>query len=152
MILNTKAAPPSSEWVQIWKLGVRDLGSIRDSFQYDGYFRYQVKIITAIFDYNVDMYLMLSTPRHVKRFWSANDQTNYRTAIRVVYDDNTTGIINVDGDTDFGASGDSYYNISIGGQKDPNTNQIYYVDMLFFKKAPEGDFKTWLENNCRRIV
>lgn len=87
------------------------------------------------------MYLMLSTPRHVKRFWSANDQTNYRTAIRVVYDDNTTGIINIDGESDYGASGDRYYNISIGGQRDPNTNQIYYVDMLFFKKPQKATSK-----------
>ena len=110
-------------------------------------------MITAVFDYNVDMYLMLSTPRHVKRFWSANDQTNNHTAIRVVYDDNTTGIINIEGFQSFNMTEhSSYYQIFIGGQTDPNTSQSYYIDMLFFKKAPEGDFKTWLENNCRRIV
>ena len=148
MILNTKSAPPSSsDWVQIWKLGVSDLGVTRNSFDYDGYLQYQVKMITAVFDYNVDMYLMLSTPRHVKRFWSANDQTNNHTAIRVVYDDNTTGIINVEGFQSFNMTEhSSFYQIFIGGQ------QGYYVDMLFFKKAPEGDFKTWLENNCRRIL
>lgn len=107
---------------------------------------------TVVFDYNVDMYLMLSTPRHVKRFWSANDQTNEHTAMRVVYDDNTTGIINIDGVNYMNMSGVSYQQIFIGGQQDPNTLQNYYIDMLFFKKAPEGDFKTWLENNCRRIL
>ena len=106
---------------------------------------------TVVFDFNVDMYLMLSTPRHVKRFWSANDQTNNHTAMRVVYDDNTTGIINIDG-YGYASVQEFYQIIYIGGQTDPNTSQSYYIDMLFFKKAPEGDFKTWLENNCRRIL
>ena len=67
--------------------------------------------------------------------------------MRVVYDDNTTGIINVEGGQSFNMTEhSSFYEIFIGGQ------QGYYVDMLFFKKAPEGDFKTWLENNCRRIL
>lgn len=102
----------------------------------------------APFEYKCDAYLI--TNEHIIKISKRHDKTNYASCLYFTKDNNSeiVGSFYIE-DKDPGSTPAMYY-ISPGGTFVNGKGQLY--DLLFFKKAPEGDFKTWLENNCRRIL
>lgn len=142
--------PSSSDWVQIWRIGTSNY--IRQGGYTEVKESYIVKMPGSqytTFEYNCDMYL--SSNQHIIKISKRCDRTNNYPCLYFTLDDNKEII------------GSAYItNDDIAPYDNPGTyltpagnyiNKKWYIyDLFFFKKAPEGDFKTWLENNCRRIL
>ena len=146
MILNTKAAPPpSSEWVQIWQLGLK---FFHHGEQGNHWSRERVIPSTGFntsTSFNTDLYLQ-SGDHITKINFVALSNYPYGVYLHYITEENKDIL------------GTIYY------YQDPNSGFPYsyhieanYTDtidygFMFFKEAPEGDFKTWLETYCQQIL
>ena len=103
----------------------------------------------APFEYNCDFYL--EDNKHIIKISKRHDQINNDSCLYFTKDDNTEtiGSSYIQDDRDGSMQNPSSL-LSPAG--DYVNGKWYIYDLYYFKKAPEGDFKTWLENNCRRIL
>lgn len=101
------------------------------------------------FEYNCNFYL--ESNEHIIKISKRHDRTNNESCLYFMKDSN----IEIAGSSYIRDSSNASMNNPITWLS-PAGNYIngkwYVYDLYYFKKAPEGDFKTWLENNCRRII
>lgn len=102
-----------------------------------------------LFEYTCDFYL--SSGKHIIKISKRNDRTNNLPCLYFTSDDNKeiAGSSMIQDDAQAPIANRATW-LSPAG--DYVNNKWYVYDLYYFKKAPGGDFKTWLENNCRRIL
>lgn len=142
--------PPSSEWVQIWRIGLASASVLYTSLRPDSDRDIKsLRRITPIGDtnswptssYNVDFYLQDNSIHIIKLEVVTTDY--YGNHVQYTKEDGTT------------MYGTRYINVGTGmaGVTIQTTYTEYYdYGFMFFKKPPEGDFKTWLKKYCQQIM
>lgn len=137
--------PSSSDWVQIWYLGL----SFYNTGAINGTPVAKVRTISSTgFDtsisFNVDLYLQ--NGKHITKI-NFQGYPNYPYGIYLHYiTENNEDIY-----------GTEYYNSGDQNSSSPPRINTKFRDncdygFMFFKETPEGNFKTWLENNCQQIL